>query len=146
VIQSVKKSGRQRTSVELLTDKWIQENTEESFCKLLRKMHNMFIWVPVGDAHPDLYPHEYDKTLPPITFPQDDCNPGVISPFAICLHYGFTSEKLIPTDTNAHLFKNCTEFPAHIEQFSRDYIISPDQDQSKIIQSLCHKLRRHDEF
>jgi hypothetical protein len=57
VIQSVEKSGRQRTSVELLTDKWIQENTEESFHKLLRKKHNMFIWVPVGDACPDLYPH-----------------------------------------------------------------------------------------
>jgi hypothetical protein len=106
----------------------------------------MFIWVPVGDARPDSYPYEYDETLPPIAFPQEDRNTCVTSSCASCFQYGFTSGKLIPAESNAHLFTTFTEFPAHIEQFGRDYIISPDQDQSKILQSLCNKLRSHYEF
>jgi hypothetical protein len=114
VIQSVEKSGRQRTTVEVLSEEWIKKNTIVSSCQLLRKKQNMFIWVPVGDARPDLYPYDYDKTLPPIAFPQEDRNTCVTSSFASCLHYGFTSGKLIPTDTNAHFFKNPTKFPAHM--------------------------------
>jgi hypothetical protein len=106
----------------------------------------MFIWVPVGDANPDSYTYKYVKMLPSIAFPQEDRTTCVTSSFASCLHYGLTSGKLIPTQTNVNLFKNPTEFSAHIEQFGRDYIISPDQDQSKILQSLCHKLTSHSEF
>jgi uncharacterized protein VirK/YbjX len=61
VIQSVEKSGRQRTSVEVLSEEWIKKNTIESFRQLLRKKQNMFIWAPVGDARPDSYPYDYEK-------------------------------------------------------------------------------------
>jgi hypothetical protein len=110
------------------------------FSYTIKKNQNMFIWVPVGDACPDSSPYKYDETLPLIAFPQEDRNTCVTSSFASCLQYGFTSGKLIPAETNAHLFTNSTEFPAHIEQFGRDYIISPDQDQSKHLQALCNKL------
>jgi hypothetical protein len=108
VINSVERSGRQRTSVELLTEEWIQKDTDESFRKILTK--KLSIWVPVGEARPDSYPYEYDKKLPPIAFPQDNRNTCVTSSFASCLYYGITSGKLIPSATNAHLFKNPPNF------------------------------------
>jgi hypothetical protein len=86
LIEAVDIDGCQRTSIELLSKYWMKNNTDEPFRELLHAKQNVFIWVLVGAPYPDSYPHEYDKTLPFIAFPQEDCNTCVTSSFASGLH------------------------------------------------------------
>jgi hypothetical protein len=44
------------------------------------------------------------------------------------------------------LIENLTKFPAHIEQYGRDYIGNQANDQPKILQSFCAMLRGKPEF
>jgi hypothetical protein len=45
-----------------------------------------------------------------------------------------------------NLFKSLINFPAHTEQYGREYIANRSNDQSKIIQSFCTMLREKHEF
>jgi aminoglycoside N3'-acetyltransferase len=84
--------------------------------------------------------------LPLIAVPQEDRNTCVTSTFASGLRYMLTSGCVFNSQTNVHLIENLTKFPAHIEQYGRDYIGNRANDQSKILQSFCTMLRGKPEF
>jgi hypothetical protein len=83
------------------------------------------------------------KKLPSIAFPQEDCNTCVTSSFASCLHSKLISDSDLQSK---NLFRSLVNFPAHIEQYGREYIANCSNNQSKIIQSFCTMLREKHEF
>jgi hypothetical protein len=103
----------------------------------------VFIWVPVGAPHPNSYPYIYDKKLPSIASPQEDRNTCVTSSFASCLHSKLISDSDLQSK---NWLKSLIKFPAHIEQYGREYIAHRSHNQSKIIQSFCTMLREQHEF
>jgi len=143
LIEAVDRDGRQRTINEVLTKDWIARNTTKEFRELLKAKQNVFIWVPVGAPRPNSYPYNYDKKLPKIAFPQENRDTCVTSSFASCL-----DAKLI-SDSNfqsRNCFRSLINFPVQIEQYGREYIMNPSNDQSKIIQTFCTMLRENHEF
>jgi hypothetical protein len=121
-------NGERKYSNEVLSHEWVHANIEASFLELLKKRSesSKFIWVPVGKANPGRpFPYKYDKHLPLIQYPQGKLDTCATSSFASCLFsLGFCDAASL------------------IEQFGRDFIVNPYNNQSCIFQSLVHFLHR----
>jgi hypothetical protein len=125
VVDSVT-NGKRKYSTECLPPEWVEDNLSKDFQEFLKSKSESqkYIWIPVGAADPNkVYPYEYNVNLPRIAFPQGEMDTCITSSFASCLiHLGYE-------DT-----------AKWVEEFGKDYVKDPSNDQSRIMQRLAGEI------
>jgi hypothetical protein len=125
-------NGRRIYSDEPLPDEWVKANIDKGFLNvlMLNAQSTKFLWIPVGNARPNQkYPYKYNPSYPQIHFQQGKLHTCASSSFASCLY-----------------FLGLEETATLVNEFGKEYIKNPDNDQSRIIKHIILQVEHVREF